>query len=761
MQKGLREFWRHLGRLDKAFLALLIAYLVLRVSRVSTGWQFILAISTILVGFVVAIRHIRRAVRKAIWRLRNRLIAAYVFIAVVPVVLIALLAGLAGYGLIGTVAAYFVRTELANREMALMMQADSLAGRRQPGGRGGSGLFSGRGNGPDSAATQSGRGAEPGRSGPTAPNGAANTPTSSAMSAASGIAGRGPFPTRNPAGGREGGASVRPSRGATTGRNGGFNFPFPIPRDGRGFAMPPGFTMPAPNDPTAESRVGARFFLRRYPEAEVLISGTTEVRLPEDSTLKPPPPEWGRTSGLILKQSDDGKSKKLYLWAHSRSDQGEVREVTIVEPVTKERFSGIASRLGDVILANNQTTFLPPQPSRIPKKANAFDLGVRGLYFLNIDQWESPRDPQIETFLIVDSRVSAVLGVLLEQRGAQSREFESTLIIAFFVIAGMFLLVELFSLRAGVKLSQSITGAVHELYEGTQRVKSGDFTYRIPVDGDDQLADLSMSFNTMTQNLGQLIVVAKEKERLQSELEIAREVQNQLFPRDIPSSKHLELKGICKPARVVSGDYYDFMTLAGSELAFAIGDVAGKGISAALLMATIQSTMRTQLSGSNGASGQPRYSAAKLLAQLNRQLYANTTPEKYATFYFALYDETQHALTYTNAGHLPPILIHRGEITELNPTGTVVGAFPFAKYEERTVTLETGDILVAYTDGIVEPENPYGEMFGDNRLKDLVMRYAFADSSEIISRTMEAVTQWTGSSELQDDMTMVVARRLS
>jgi sigma-B regulation protein RsbU (phosphoserine phosphatase) len=325
----------------------------------------------------------------------------------------------------------------------------------------------------------------------------------------------------------------------------------------------------------------------------------------------------------------------------------------------------------------------------------------------------------------------------------------------------MFLLVELFSLRAGVKLSQSITGAVHELYEGTQRVKSGDFTYRIPVDGDDQLADLSMSFNTMTQNLGQLIVVAKEKERLQSELEIAREVQNQLFPRDIPSSKHLELKGICKPARVVSGDYYDFMTLAGSELAFAIGDVAGKGISAALLMATIQSTMRTQLSGSNGASGQPRYSAAKLVAQLNRQLYANTTPEKYATFYFALYDETQHALTYTNAGHLPPILIHRGEITELNPTGTVVGAFPFAKYEERTVTLETGDILVAYTDGIVEPENPYGEMFGDNRLKDLVMRYAFADSSEIISRTMEAVTQWTGSSELQDDMTMVVARRLS
>jgi sigma-B regulation protein RsbU (phosphoserine phosphatase) len=89
-----------------------------------------------------------------------------------------------------------------------------------------------------------------------------------------------------------------------------------------------------------------------------------------------------------------------------------------------------------------------------------------------------------------------------------------------------------------------------------------------------------------------------------------------------------------------------------------------------------------------------------------------------------------------------------------------VGAFPFAKYEERTVELENGDIVVAYTDGIVEPENPYGEMFGENRMKDLVLRYAYAGSSEVIARTMEAVIQWTGSSELQDDMTMVVVRRV-
>src|ERR1043165_6435365 len=195
-----------------------------------------------------------------------------------------------------------------------------------------------------------------------------------------------------------------------------------------------------------------------------------------------------------------------------------------------------------------------------------------------------------------------------------------------------FLVVEIASLWAGIKVTPPITGAVHELYEGTRHVREGDFSYRIPVTGEDQLAELGNSFNNMTQNLGRLIVVAKEKERLESELTIAREVQNQLFPKDAPAAKSLELKGVCNPARMVSGDYYDFMPLPGDSLAFAIGDVAGKGISAALLMASIQSTMRTQIStvsaNINGNYKQP--STAFLVGNLNRQLYATTSPEKYA-----------------------------------------------------------------------------------------------------------------------------------
>jgi sigma-B regulation protein RsbU (phosphoserine phosphatase) len=406
--------------------------------------------------------------------------------------------------------------------------------------------------------------------------------------------------------------------------------------------------------------------------------------------------------------------------------------------------------LGDV-------TFYPlmgrARESHVPPRKNALDFEFNGFYPILVPTWDSPRAER-SLVLFVDTRVFTVLNIVF-----QKLDWAEKLLGGFALVAALFLLVEMFSLVTGIQLSRSITNAVHELYEGTQHVKEGDFSYRVPVKGNDQLAELTGSFNAMTENLGKLIVVAKEKERLESELAIAREVQNQLFPKDVPFTKTLELKGVCNPARMVSGDYYDFIALTEHSLAFAIGDVAGKGISAALLMATIQSTMRTQLTSSNG-SGPRTLSAARMVSTLNKQLYATTAPEKYATFYFALYEEATHSLTYTNAGHLAPMLFRGSDVQMMDSTGTVVGAFPFARYEEKTVALEHGDLLVAYTDGICEPENAYGEMFGEDRLMDLVSKHVKADSSEIIARTMEAVNLWTGSSELQDDMTMVLARRI-
>ena len=316
----------------------------------------------------------------------------------------------------------------------------------------------------------------------------------------------------------------------------------------------------------------------------------------------------------------------------------------------------------------------------------------------------------------------------------------------------LFLIAQVVSIVVGVSITRTVTGAVHDLYEGTRKVKEGDFSHRIAVRGSDQLAELSLSFNQMTENLQRLIVVEKEKERLSSELEIAREVQRRLFPKAGISVPSLRVTGICHPASMVSGDYYDFLRVEQTSMAMAIGDVAGKGISAALLMATIQSAMHSQLAAAGSIS------TAEVVTLLNRQIYASTAPEKYATFYFGIYDGSTGLLTYTNGGHPPPILIRGSTATRLEVTGTVVGAFPSSQYEERQITLAGGDLLLAYTDGVTEPENAYGEMFGEERLIDVLLKHQAAGESEILTRATEAVLQWTGSPDLQDDMTMLIAR---
>jgi sigma-B regulation protein RsbU (phosphoserine phosphatase) len=170
-------------------------------------------------------------------------------------------------------------------------------------------------------------------------------------------------------------------------------------------------------------------------------------------------------------------------------------------------------------------------------------------------------------------------------------------------------------------------------------------------------------------------------------------------------------------------------------------------------MASIQSIMRTQLSDGSAA-----ITPSNTVARLNRLLYASTSPEKYATFFFGLYNEKTRHLTYTNAGHLPPLLIHGDEYEFLEVTGSVVGAFPALLYEERNVPLGRGDLLVAYTDGITEPENAYGEDFGAERLAEVVMRHRDAQPALIIAKVLEAVRQWDTSAEQADDMTLMIVR---
>lgn len=343
-------------------------------------------------------------------------------------------------------------------------------------------------------------------------------------------------------------------------------------------------------------------------------------------------------------------------------------------------------------------------------------------------------------------------------------------------LAITFAIVVLIALLIGVKLTRKITYSVANLYKATQHINRGDFTHRIQVREKDQLAALQVSFNSMTDSLQQLIAEQKEKERLQSELEIAHEVQAQLFPRASIGTSTLELHGICRPARIVSGDYYDFLSYGPDRVAIAVGDVSGKGISAALLMATIHSAVRayeqeqlvsvgsaaaygttTRLAAVEAHVAPP--SPAQMLWLLNRHLFQSTQPEKYATLFLGFYDDLKHRLTYSNAGHLPPIVLASdGTVRRLETGGTVVGLFHDRDYEEETVELYPGDIFIAFSDGITEPENEFGE-FGEDRLIETISTYRHLPLEKIAEHAVSAIQDWIGSTEQPDDITLVLARR--
>jgi sigma-B regulation protein RsbU (phosphoserine phosphatase) len=375
--------------------------------------------------------------------------------------------------------------------------------------------------------------------------------------------------------------------------------------------------------------------------------------------------------------------------------------------------------------------------------------------------------------LLVTTRLSTVYSYLTASMGIGSTSIVTVLI----GLAIAFAIVVLIALLIGIGLTRKITYSVANLYRATQHINRGDFSHRIDVRSKDQLAALQVSFNSMTDNLEKLIEEQKEKERLQSELEIAHEVQAQLFPRSNAGTSTLELHGVCRPARIVSGDYYDFLSYGPEQVMVAVGDVSGKGISAALLMATIHSAVRAyeqeQLvavgsAAAYGTTGRvaavqarvPPPSPAQMLWLLNRHLFQSTQPEKYATLFLGFYDDQKHHLTYSNAGHLPPIIVAAdGTVRRLETGGTVVGLFPDRDYEEETVELYPGDIFIGFSDGITEPENEFGE-FGEERLIETIAAYRHQPLERITEHAISAVQDWIGSTEQPDDITLVLARRI-
>jgi phosphoserine phosphatase RsbU/P len=491
-------------------------------------------------------------------------------------------------------------------------------------------------------------------------------------------------------------------------------------------------------------------------------TGVAETIIRVGSRPSPGFPTWSTPGfrGIVMKV--DGSH---FFAAHAAAGTGERHtDVFAYQKVDHQTLAELLPGLASVMLITGENLnfkvgqYSNPKARIMDSEDLAPPPAARGFWDLAL---ESPMPHQVRLMengeaghevFVLQSRPSVILTRLFSTLGS----IGVVLGIFLLVIACAFLVVVIIGILFSTGLIRSLTRSVHDLYIGTKKVEAGDFSHRVPIRTKDQFSELATSFNNMTQRVERLIVEVKEKEKFESELEIARQVQTQLFPREVPKLKTLELAGVCHPARVVSGDYYDFIPLDSRSTALVIGDISGKGISAALLMASVQSSLHAQLTiGKNGG-----ISTATLVSRLNRQLYENTPPEKYATFYCGLYDDQSGLLTYTNAGHLAPLLIRQQNVIRLESNGMAVGLFPEVPYEQNVLQLCAGDLLTAFTDGITETENANGEQFGEQRLSDLIIRYRERPLDEISRIVTDAVRNWASDIDMQDDTTIVLARRL-
>ena len=341
--------------------------------------------------------------------------------------------------------------------------------------------------------------------------------------------------------------------------------------------------------------------------------------------------------------------------------------------------------------------------------------------------------------------------------------FARAFLIVLMAIGVMFLTIEAVALVMGFALARSITGAVHELFTGTERVRRGDFSHRIQVETRDQLGELAGSFNTMTGSIADLLTQAKEKRRLEEELRIAHDIQMSLLPSGPVTFPGLAVTAMCRPAREVGGDYYEFMPLGEYRLGVLVADVSGKGTSAAFYMA--------ELKGLILSLSQIYQSPKRFLVEVNRILSANLLDSRtFITMIYAVLDLEARMVTYVRAGHTPLIYVPAdgsapGRSQVLIPDGLVVGLHlegieeKFAELlKERTLPIGEGDLFAFFTDGITEAMNEESDLFGEQRLSRVLEEHAHLPSDELRERILGDVEAFVGGAEQHDDMTIVLLR---
>ncbi len=408
---------------------------------------------------------------------------------------------------------------------------------------------------------------------------------------------------------------------------------------------------------------------------------------------------------------------------------------------------------------------MPGEPD--PASARLTTGLLRWVAFVNVTDWDTGRRGAVGVAIGLGVRrlYAQISATPLAGLGAFS--FGQLVLAGLLVVAGLFLVIQSVAFVMGLVLARSITGSVHELFEGTQRVRTGDFGHRIAVHRRDQLGELAESFNTMTASIESLLREREEKQRLEQELAVARRIQMSLLPQDSLRLPGIIVAGHCEPAREVGGDYYDFLALGAGRAGVLVADVSGKGASAALYMAELKGVVHSL----SRSARSPR----DLLIAANAILAPHLDDRSFITMTYAVIDTEAHTFTYARAGHCPLVYLpgrRPGDAANgaasaaerLAPNGMMLGlkiddGTLFAQVlEERTIDLVEGSLIVLFTDGISEAMSEDGEYFGEDRLAGLVEAHRDAEVASLRELILDDIRRFAGRAPQHDDMTMLVLK---
>ena len=459
---------------------------------------------------------------------------------------------------------------------------------------------------------------------------------------------------------------------------------------------------------------------------------------------------------------EPGRSSSIYLSKEYFSNAGNIQYINTRSPNTQNAAFALLIAPDGHVLASSYPARYPvmtPVVQLLPSRSQLIKKALAGVPGSTVDGTSQGRIVcAVET---IWSREKAIGAIYVQEPEFSGGDFLQGFTGVLFISALFWLVITLpVGGLFGLITTRGMIRRFHHLVTATTRFADGDYTQRVQVSRRDEVGQLEQQFNRMAEQLvesmaqRQVLVEQNarmaERARIEQELRTAQHIQQALLPKDVPELAGWQLAPYYQPAREVGGDFYDFLSFDDGRLGIVIGDVTGKGVPAALVMAITRTMLRTAAQGAS--------SPAEVLARVNDLLSADIPPGMFVTCFYAILDPGNGHLHYANAGHDLPYRRHGTSVSELRATGMPLGMMPGSSYEERKGTLAPGDSVIFYSDGIVEAHNQKREMFGFPHLKALVGEHS--GGATLIDFLLGELATFTGADwEQEDDVTMVVLNR--